>query len=80
MFTPMPGITLAQAQAKLDLWLAAEDKVAAGQSYQIGNRAMKRADLPEIRESIKFWESKVIRLEATNGRGGIRIRGATPMD
>ena len=32
----MAGITLETAQKQLDLWIAAEEKVTHGQSYQIG--------------------------------------------
>ena len=36
----MAGITLAQAEAKLAEWLAADTAVAAGQSYTIGGRSL----------------------------------------
>lgn len=74
----MAGITLAQAQAKLDLWMDAEDKVATGQSYTIstagGSRTLTRADLGEIRRNIDYWDQKVRRLSG----GGIRVRHARP--
>ena len=72
----MAGITLAQAEAKLTLWLAAEDKVASGQSYEIAGRKLARADLGMIGDRIAHWDSMVKRLS----RGGIRIRQATPTD
>lgn len=60
----MAGITLAQAEAKLTLWLAAEEKVAANQSYEIEvngtRRVLRRADLAEIRKTIDYWNSKVV--------------------
>lgn len=71
----MAGITLAIAEAKLTLWLDAEDKVAAGQSYSIAGRSLSRADLGSIRESINFWEQKVQRL--SNSGGGIPVKGVT---
>lgn len=70
----MAGITLAQAQAQLDLWLAADTAVAGGQSYSIGGRSLTRANAREITEKIQFWERRVIRL--SNGNGGIRVRYA----
>ncbi|MGR9045632.1 MAG: DUF6148 family protein [Gammaproteobacteria bacterium] len=70
----MAGITLAQAEAKLALWIAAEESVAAGQSYSIGDRSLTRANLSDIRASITYWDQQVKRLT----RGGIRISGATP--
>lgn len=71
----MAGITIAQAEEKLALWMEADDAVATGQSYSIGGRALTRADGNLIKENIKFWDNKVKALD----RGGIRIRGATPV-
>lgn len=72
----MAGITLDQAQAKLDLWMSADDAVAAGQSYSIGGRSLTRANTAEIRTNIEYWESRVVRL--SNGSGGIRVRRIKP--
>lgn len=72
----MAGITLTQAEAKLATWLDAEDRVAQGQEYSIGSRRLRRADLAEIREQVKFWDGKV--KELTRGTSGMRIRGGTP--
>lgn len=73
----MAGITLAQAQAQLDAWLAASLAVASGQKYSIGDRALERADLAEINKTIERWQTKVNQLTA--GRSGIRMRGITPV-
>lgn len=73
----MAGITLAQAQAKLDMWLAAEEALATSQSYAIeveGNRReLRRADLKEVGERIRYWNNKVVALTAAAG-GGSRSR------
>lgn len=74
----MAGIDLTTAQTMLDAWIAAEQAVAKGQEYTIGNRRMRRADLSEIRNSVTFWNGEVQRLSANNGQPGIRVRGATP--
>ena len=71
----MAGITLTQAEAKLTLWMDAEDKVASGPSYSIQGRSLTRADLGMIGERIDRWERKVQRLT----RGGIRVFGGTPV-
>lgn len=75
----MAGITLAQAEAKLALWLAALDKVSEGQSYSIsegsGSRSLTRANLKDIQEQIEFWDGLVKKLS----RGGIRVRGVAPL-
>lgn len=72
----MAGITLAQAQAQLDTWLAASTAVAAGQSYSIGSRSLTRTNSMEIQQQIDYWDKKVRKL--TSGRSGMRIRGITP--
>ena len=71
----MAGITLEQAEAKLSTWMDADDKVASGQSYSIAGRSLTRADAAEISNKIEFWDRQVKRLS----RGGIRVRGATPV-
>jgi len=58
----MAGITLAQAQSQLDLWIAASAAVAKSQSYTIGTRTLTRADAKEVLAMIDFWEGKVARL------------------
>jgi hypothetical protein len=55
----MAGITLAQAEAQLAAWLAADEAVSRGQSYTVGGRAVTRADAATITEKIKFWDAKV---------------------
>lgn len=72
----MTAISAATAQAQLDLWVAASAAVAKGQSYQIGDRALTRADAAQIREMITFWEAKLS--AANSGRGGPVLRGITP--
>lgn len=69
----MAGITLAQAEAKLAIWLAAEEGLAGSQSYTItveGNtRALTRANLAEVGKRIAYWNTMVTKL--TNRTGGI---------
>ena len=66
----MAGITLVQAQAQLDAYLAAETAVLAGQAYTIAGRSLSRADLAKIQAGIKIWNRRV----QTLTRGGLRIR------
>jgi thiamine pyrophosphate-dependent acetolactate synthase large subunit-like protein len=72
----MAGLSLADAQAQLDAFLAASLAVAKGQAYQIGTRSFRRADLKEIQASITYWDGKVRQLT----RGGMRMRRAIPID
>lgn len=55
---------------KLNTWLAAEEAVATGQSYQIGTRMLTRADLKQIREEMEYWAAKLTEAENAEARGG----------
>ena len=66
----MSGITLAQAEAQLSLYLAAEAKVLAGQSYEIAGRKLTRADLQSIQEGITLWDNRVKQLSRRAGGRG----------
>lgn len=78
----MPGITLAQAEARLAAWLEADAKVASGQSYQIdtgnGRRSLTRVDAAEIRASIDYWQNKVSALTPVGSGGRRRTRYVVP--
>lgn len=65
----MPGITLEQAEAKLALWMEADDKVSRSQYYMVDGRQLTRANAVDIRKNIDYWQKKVSRLS----RGGISI-------
>ena len=58
----MAGITLIQAQAQLNGYLAAETAVLSGQKYEIAGRMMQRAQLSEIQQGITLWNSRVVML------------------
>lgn len=68
----MAGITLEQAQAQLDAWLAASLAVASNQSYSIAGRSLTRADAAEISDQVNKWEGMVKRLSSS--RRGNRVR------
>lgn len=71
----MAGITLAQAQAQLDAFLAASTACANNQEYRIAGRVYRRADLDQILKMVDYWDSKVKSLS----RGGVRVVGVTPL-
>lgn len=62
----MAGITLAQAQAQLDAYLAAETAVLSGQQYEIAGRMLRRANLVEIQKGIEIWNTRVKQLSRTS--------------
>jgi hypothetical protein len=69
----MAGITLAQAEEQLGLWLAASTAVSSKQSYRIGERQLTHADAGEILKMIEFWDKRAAALGATaEGRGRLR--------
>ena len=74
----MAGITLAQAQAKLDAYLAAEDKILRGQSVTIDGETLTRANLDLVQRGVATWDARVKGLSAgATGRG--RMRTVAPI-
>jgi orotidine-5'-phosphate decarboxylase len=69
----MPGITLAQAEAQLQAYMAAELAVLGGQAYEIAGRRLTRADLTAIQQGISTWQQRVNEL-AIKSRGRGRAR------
>ena len=67
----MVGITLAQAEAQLASYLAAETAVLAGQSYSIGGRSLTKANLQFIQQGIEIWNKRV---QSLSRSGKIRVR------
>jgi hypothetical protein len=75
----MPAWTLADAQAALTAWLAADLALASGQSATVGRVSITRANAADVAKSIAFWRSEVERLEAGRGQG-VRVMRVTPRD
>lgn len=71
------GITLAQANESLAIWMEADKRVAQGQAYSIGGRSLTRANAKEITDKIKFWQNQVSSL---SGGGGLSIKQVLPRD
>jgi hypothetical protein len=78
----MAGLTLADAQAQLALWLAASAAVATGQEYEIntgnGSRRLKRADASEIRLQIDNWQAKIATMTPLSAGGRRRMYYVVP--
>lgn len=75
----MAETTLEKAKRKLALWEAAEDAIAAGQEYQIGQQHLVKADLPQVHKMVLYFENEVARLTAGRGRG-VRVMRIVPRD
>ncbi len=71
-------VTLTEAQTMLDTWMEAERKIAAGQSYSIGDRSLTRAHLGEVGKRISYWRSEVDKL--TSGRTKAGVTRVIPRD
>lgn len=73
----MAGITLTQAQAKLDTYLDALDKILLKQKVEIDGESLTRANLAEVQAGVEFWDKKVKSLsQSASGRG--RMRTVSP--
>jgi len=70
----MAGITLAQAEAKLAEYLAAETAVLKGQEFWIDGEKITRADLAAVQKGIEIWNARATSL----GRTGLKIREVIP--
>lgn len=57
-------MTLTQAQAQLDAWLAASLALASGKEHTIGDRRIRFEDGAEVREQIAMWQRQVNALTA----------------
>lgn len=64
----MSGITLAQAQAKLDALMAANE--SASLSVRYADRQVTYRSASEIIDLIKWWRSEVARLTRIGAGGG----------
>lgn len=51
--------SLADAQARLQQWLDADEAVSKGQSFAIADRSLTRADVRQIAERIAYWQGQV---------------------
>lgn len=71
----MAGITLAQAQAQLDAYIAAETAILGGQEYEIAGRRLRRADLRWVQKGIDLWNQRV---QALSRRAGGRAAAIVP--
>ena len=70
-------ITQAQAAAKVAFYLDLEERVAAGQTVQHGDKRLTMADLDQVRKSLTYWTSMHDRLAAVaSGKSGNRYQFA----
>lgn len=71
----MAGLTLDRAEQQLALWIEADTRVAANQTWTYQGRTYTRADAEQIRLNIQWWDRECKRL----ARGGPLVRGVIPL-
>lgn len=65
------------AQEHLTAWEAADLAITSGQAYTIGNRALTRVNIQEIRNQITYWQRIVSSYTAqANGSRNPGVRRA----
>ena len=50
--------------ARLQLWLNAEQRLTIAETASIGDRQLTRADWPDVRDAINYWQSQYQRFKA----------------
>lgn len=60
--------------------MEAEEKIASGQGYSIGDRRLTRADLYTVRGEIEYWNNKVKELETAATAGRNKMYRFVPRD
>jgi hypothetical protein len=78
----MAGYTLAQAETKLEQYLAAEEAVLTGQSFEIDTGGVRRkftgADLSAVQAGVTLWQSRILSLTRAASGGGLKVREVIP--
>lgn len=69
----MAGITLEIAEAKLQQYLDAEQKILLGQETAIDGDRLTLANLEAVQAGIKVWDGRVKELTPASSGGGIRV-------
>lgn len=66
---------------RLNIWLEAEKAIATGQSYQIDDRRLTRADLYDVRKEMEYWAGRLAEAEAEEKNAGRnRVFRVVPRD
>ena len=72
------AITLEQAQAHLDAWLAADLALSTSEIYRMGNQTLTRANWKAVKDRVQYWANMVDKL--SSGRKGARVIRVLPRD
>lgn len=72
----MAGLTLAQAEAQLAAYLAAETKILTGQKVEIDGQALTRANLEMVQKGVTLWDARVKNLSAASSGTGRAVNVA----
>ncbi len=56
-----------ELEQKIAVWKAAFEACAVGQSYDVGDRKLTNADLPEIRKTLNYLRRELAEFEVGTG-------------
>ena len=65
----MAHYSVAFCKSQRDKYVAAEEKVLAGQGYSIGGRSLTRAHLADIRNGLEYWSDQLTTAESVEANG-----------
>lgn len=74
----MATFTREQKQRQIQLWQTALELCSSGEEYTIGSRRLRMSDLPEIRATLDWLESKSTVEDELSGRTGPRFTMLVP--
>ncbi len=69
----MAGITLEIAEARLEKYLSAEERILLGQSVDMYGEKLTRADLAAVQEGIALWQKRCIGLSPGGGINVVEV-------
>jgi hypothetical protein len=72
----MAAITLAQAETRLALYLAAEEKILKGQKVEMDGKSLTRADLGLVQQGVATYNGMVSNLTRSDS---IRVMRVVPL-
>ncbi len=74
----MSIFTRAEKEEQLRVYKAALKACAANQEYTIGSRRYRRADLPELRQTLEWLEGQITVEDARQGASPVRFTPLIP--
>lgn len=67
---------IATARSMVEAYAQAELELLKGKTVTFNGRSITRENLSEIRKGREYWEERLAKLLAGQGRGGVRFKVA----